>query len=103
MYTINVTYLGLNLGRQIGIQASECLNDSVELTRLRMMCRSAGCSRYFFILARVTSWLSATRTANTTGGAGADFLDLPPEQAAVMAPETESLTRKKGKFNKQTY
>ena len=78
----------------MGIQVSECLKDSVELTRLSTRCKSAGWRRYFFIRASVTSWFSATRSANTTGGAGAaedDFLPLPPEQAVTIAFDIESL------------
>jgi hypothetical protein len=35
-FEFNPNYLESNFGKQIGVQLSECLNDSDELTRLKM-------------------------------------------------------------------
>jgi len=59
-------YLESNRGRQRGVQFSPVLKDSEALTRLRMMSRSIGCMKHFFIRTKVTNWLSARRMAKTT-------------------------------------
>ena len=38
-----LTHLESNFGRHIGVQLSDNLNDSEELTRLKIKCKSAGC------------------------------------------------------------
>ena len=37
-----ISNLESNFGKHIGVQFSECLNDSEELTKLKIRCKSAG-------------------------------------------------------------
>ena len=59
------TYEESNFGRHIGVQDSAALNDSAELMRLIIICKSIGCRKYFLIRTSVTSWLLAIINANT--------------------------------------
>ena len=59
------SYLESNLGKHIGVQFSECLNDSEEFTRLKMRCRSAGWIKYFFIRTNAIKRFSAINMAKT--------------------------------------
>lgn len=59
------TNLGSNFGRQIGIQFSLVLRDSVALTRLKRRWRSAGWSRNFFMRTREISWFWQIISPNT--------------------------------------
>ena len=59
------SYLESNFGRHIGVQFSECLKDSEDLTKLKIRCKSAGWMKYFFIRTRAIKRLSAINIANT--------------------------------------
>lgn len=60
-----ITHLGSNLGKQTGDHDSACLKASEVVTKLKIMWRSTGWRRYFFIWTRAINWPSAISKANT--------------------------------------
>ena len=69
----------------MGVQFSDCLNDSVELIKLKSKCKSAGCTKYCFIRTNVTRKSRVINIANTTFLTGSHALVITVDNEFLFA------------------